>query len=339
MMKIVVDAMGGDSAPQSIVQGSIEAVKTYQDIEIILTGKSEQLDQLMPDSKKLKNRFEIVDCQQEITMDEKPAKALRSKKDTSIGKAAELVKSGKAEALFSAGNTGASLAAGILKIGRISGIKRPAIASLFPSRNKPVLLLDMGANANCEPRYLLQFAIMAQIYADSILQRPNPSIGLMNVGEEKGKGNKMIDKAHELIESDNRIKNFAGNIEGRDIFTGEYDIILCDGFVGNVILKTVEGMGDFLFELLREALQNDFRSKLGALLAKNSLKNMKKKVDYRQYGGAPMLGVKGNVIIGHGSSDATAVKNAIKVAKETVEQEIVTIIADEISKDGGDLNA
>lgn len=337
-MKIVIDAMGGDNAPEAPVKGSVKAVKAYKGIDIVLTGRQEYIKKYIPEEEGVKSKIEIVDCQQEITMEEKPAKALRSKKDTSIGRAADIVSSGSAEAMVSAGSTGASLAAGILKIGRISGIKRPAIASLFPSRNRPVLLLDMGANANCEPDYLLQFAIMAQIYAASILQRNNPSIGLMNVGEEKGKGNKMIDRAYELLEKDNRINNFAGNIEGRDIFTGEYDIILCDGFVGNVVLKTVEGMGAFLFDLLKDAFQQDIRSKLGAFLAKKSLKKMKKKVDYRQYGGAPMLGLKGNVIIGHGSSDATAIKNAIKVAGETIEQNIVSTISDEISKDGEDID-
>ncbi len=337
-MKIAIDAMGGDNAPEAPVKGSVKAIKAYKNIDVILTGKEEYIAKFIPDENKIKNRIEIINCQQEVAMDEKPAKALRRKKDTSIGKAAELVDSGKAKALFSAGSTGASLAAGILKIGRISGIKRPAIASLFPSRKKPVLLLDMGANANCEPVYLLQFAIMAQIYASSVLKRENPSIGLMNVGEEKGKGNKMIDEAYQLLEKDERLKNFAGNIEGRDIFTGKYDIILCDGFVGNVILKTVEGMGDFLFDLLKESFQKNLRSKFAALLAKDSLKSMKKKVDYRQYGGAPMLGLKGNVIIGHGSSDDIAVKNAIKVAGEAIEKKIVSTIAEEIDKDGEEID-
>ncbi len=335
-MKIVVDAMGGDNAPEAVVEGSIEAAGEYEDIEVILTGPEDRIKGLLPADRSLRERMEIIDCQQVINMDEKPAKALRRKDDTSIGRAADLLHNKEAEALVSAGNTGASLAAGILKVGRISGIKRPAIATLFPSKKEPSLILDMGANANCQAEYLPQYAIMGEIYARNILGRDNPRLGLMNVGEEKGKGNKMIDRAHELIEEDDRVNNFAGNIEGRDIFTGEYDVILCDGFVGNVILKTVEGLGDFMFDLLKDALTGDMRSKLGAFLAKNSLKKMKDEVDYRQYGGAPMLGLKGNVIISHGSSDATAIKNAVRVARETAEQNIVDIIAREISEEGED---
>ncbi len=335
-MKIAVDAMGGDNAPEAVVKGSIEAAREYEDIELILTGPEDRIKGLMPADRSLRERLEIIDCQQVINMDEKPAKALRRKDDTSIGRAADLLHNEKAEALVSAGSTGASLAAGILKVGRIRGIKRPAIATLFPTKKEPSLILDMGANANCQPEYLPQYAIMGDIYARNILGRDNPRLGLMNVGEEKGKGHKMIDRAYELIEEDDRINNFAGNIEGRDIFTGEYDVILCDGFVGNVILKTVEGLGDFMFDLLKDALTGDMRSKLGAFLAKHSLKEMKDEVDYRQYGGAPMLGLKGIVIISHGSSDATAIKNAVRVARETAEQNIVEIIAREISEEGED---
>ena len=335
-MKIAVDAMGGDNAPEAVVKGSLEAVREYEDIELILTGPEDRIKGLMPADRSLRERLEIIDCQQVINMDEKPVKALRRKDDTSIGRAADLLHNEKAEALVSAGSTGASLAAGILKVGRIRGIKRPAIATLFPTKNEPSLILDMGANANCQPEYLPQYAIMGDIYARNILGRDNPRLGLMNVGEEKGKGHKMIDRAYELIEEDDRINNFAGNIEGRDIFTGEYDVILCDGFVGNVILKTVEGLGDFMFDLLKDALTGDMRSKLGAFLAKHSLKKMKDEVDYRQYGGAPMLGLKGIVIISHGSSDATAIKNAVRVARETAEQNIVEIIAREISEEGED---
>ncbi len=336
-MKIAVDAMGGDDAPEAIIQGCREAVRTYEDIEIFLTGKKELISPMMDENKKkVSEKINIVDCRQKITMEEKPAQALRKKKDTSIGRAAELVKEGKAGSLFSAGSTGASLSAGILIIGRISGIIRPAIATLFPSRGKPTLILDIGANANCEPEYLLQFAVMGQIYADSLLERNNPSVGLMNVGEERGKGNKMIEKAFDLLNSDTRLNNFAGNVEGRDLFTGKYDVVVCDGFVGNVVLKTVEGMGNFMMDLLKVAFKRSARAKLGGLLAKNSLKKMKSSVDYREYGGAPMLGLKGNVIIGHGSSDATAVKNGIGVAREAIRQDIVNIIAEEINEDGED---
>ncbi|SDL89619.1 phosphate acyltransferase PlsX [Halarsenatibacter silvermanii] len=332
-MYIVVDAMGGDNAPEEIVRGSISALEDLEDLNIILTGKKSQIISFLSE-KEQREDLEILDCEEVIEMNEKPARALKRKKDTSIGRAADLVASDKAQALVSAGSTGASLAAGIIKIGRLSGIKRPAISVVLPTKKKPVLLLDVGANANCESFYLKQFAVMGQIYSKNIMNRDNPAIGLMNVGEEEGKGNKMIDEAFELISEDDRIKNFRGNIEGRDIFTGELDVILCDGFAGNVILKTMEGLGEYIFSLLKDVFTDNLKTKIGGFLVKNSLQNMKSEVDYRQYGGAPMLGLKGNVIISHGSSDALAIKNAIKAAARTVENDIVPIIDDEINRDG-----
>ncbi|MGM0419367.1 MAG: phosphate acyltransferase PlsX [Bacillota bacterium] len=333
-MNIAIDAMGGDNAPEAVIRGALQALKEYPDIKLFLVGKKAELEANLKNTSYDKNRLEIVNADEEITMNEAPAKAIRRKKDASIVLAAKLVKEGKAEAMIAAGSTGASMAAGILKIGRLKGIKRPAITTLFPGESKPTLILDAGANANAEPEYLLQFALMGQIYAQKILNRDRPKIGLMNVGEERGKGSHLANEAYELISNDVRINDFAGNVEGRDIFTGEYDVIVTDGFTGNVILKTTEGLAEFMFSLLKDALTSDLKSKLGALLLKSNLKAMKEKVDYREYGGAPLLGLNGIIIIGHGSSDETAFFNAIRVARETIKQEVTHSIASEISRDG-----
>ncbi len=333
-MIIAVDAMGGDNAPEAVVKGSLKAVNSFDDITLKLVGKEDLISNYLEDQSYNQERLQVINATEEITMEDSPAKAIRKKKDSSIVVASELVKKGDAEALIAAGSTGAAMSAGVLKVGRLKGIKRPAISTLFPTENKPTLILDAGANANAEPEYLQQFALMGQIYAKKILNRDKPKIGLMNVGEEKGKGSKLTNEAFELIDNDKRIDNFAGNIEGRDIFTGEYDVIVTDGFTGNVILKTTEGLAEFMFSLLKDALTSDLKSKLGAFLVKDNLKKMKNKVDYREYGGAPLLGLNGIVIIGHGSSDATAFFNAIRVARDTIKEQVVAEIASEIARDG-----
>ncbi|MFN2363845.1 MAG: phosphate acyltransferase PlsX [Halarsenatibacteraceae bacterium] len=333
-MKIAVDAMGGDNAPEAVVNGSLKAVSDFEDITLQLVGKESLISKYLQRKNFDNDRLVIINADQVITMDDAPAKAIRRKKEASIVVASELVKQGEAEALIAAGSTGAAMSAGVLKIGRLKGIKRPAISTLFPTEKKPTLILDAGANANAEPEYLQQFALMGQIYAKKILKRVKPKIGLMNVGEEKGKGSKLVNAAFDLIDNDSRIDNFAGNIEGRDIFTGDYDVIVTDGFTGNVILKTTEGLAEFMFSLLKDALTSDIKSKLGAFLVKDNLKAMKNKVDYREYGGAPLLGLNEIVIIGHGSSDATAFYNAIRVARDTIKEQVVAEIASEIARDG-----
>ncbi len=333
-MIIAVDAMGGDNAPEAIVKGAVKAVTDFDDITIKLVGNENLIFNYLEGEDFNQKRLQVINATEVITMEDSPAKAIRKKKDASIVVASELVKKGDAEALIAAGSTGAAMSAGVLKVGRLKGIKRPAISTLFPTEKSPTLILDAGANANAEPEYLQQFALMGQIYAKKILNRDKPKIGLMNVGEEKGKGSKLANEAYELIDKDIRIDNFAGNIEGRDIFTGEYDVIVTDGFTGNVILKTTEGLAEFMFSLLKDALTSDIKSKLGAFLVKDNLKKMKNKVDYREYGGAPLLGLNGIVIIGHGSSDATAFYNAIRVARDTIKEQVVAEIASEIARDG-----
>jgi len=333
-MIIAVDAMGGDNAPEAIVKGAVKAVTDFDDITIKLVGNENLIFNYLEGEDFNQKRLQVINATEVITMEDSPAKAIRKKKDASIVVASELVKKGDAEALIAAGSTGAAMSAGVLKVGRLKGIKRPAISTLFPTEKSPTLILDAGANANAEPEYLQQFALMGQIYAKKILNRDKPKIGLMNVGEEKGKGSKLANEAYKLIDKDIRIDNFAGNIEGRDIFTGEYDVIVTDGFTGNVILKTTEGLAEFMFSLLKDALTSDIKSKLGAFLVKDNLKKMKNKVDYREYGGAPLLGLNGIVIIGHGSSDATAFYNAIRVARDTIKEQVVAEIASEIARDG-----
>lgn len=333
-MIIAIDAMGGDNAPEAVVKGALKAINDFNDITLKLVGKEDLIFDYLDSANYKKDRIDVINANEEITMEDAPARAIRKKKDSSIVVASELVKNGEAGALIAAGSTGAAMSAGVLKVGRLKGIKRPAISTLFPTEKEPTLILDAGANANAEPDYLQQFALMGQIYAKKILKRNKPKIGLMNVGEEKGKGSKLANEAYDLIDNDIRIENFAGNIEGRDIFTGDYDVIVTDGFTGNVILKTTEGLAEFMFSLLKDALTSDIKSKLGAFLVKDNLKAMKNKVDYREYGGAPLLGLNEIVIIGHGSSDATAFYNAIRVARDTIKEQVVAEIESEIARDG-----
>ena len=339
-MRIALDVMGWDHAPDEIIKGAKIACQKLDDIELILVGKNDIMSkEINKWSSFPKERVQLKTASQIITMNDSPAKALRKKKDSSINVGTNLVKENKADAFISAGNTGAVMAAGLFNIGRLSGIKRPSIATVFPSSEGETLVMDAGANTDCSPQNLLQFGIMAQIYTRNILKIDNPRLGLLNIGEEKKKGNKLTKNTYELFEDDQRIDNFIGNVEGRDIFNGSCDIVICDGFVGNIVLKTTEGAASLMFDLIKENLQTDIRSKLGALLLKPYLKNMKSRLDYRQYGGAPLLGIDGVAIISHGSSDATAIYNAIKVAKDTVNENIVTLIENDINKDGENKNA
>ncbi len=333
-MRIVVDAMGGDHAPEEIIAGAVKALELKNELNLILIGKSDIINPILAEQEYDQGRIEVVNASQAIKMDESPTTALRKKKDSSIYKGTMMVKDKKAEAFVSAGNTGAVMASGLFNIGRIEGIKRPAIATIFPSVQGQTLVIDAGANTDSAPENLLQFALMGQIYARFVLGVKDPELGLLNIGEEKKKGNKLTAATYELLENDSRIENFVGNVEGRDIFNGRCDVVICDGFVGNIVLKTTEGVASYFFQLLKEALTRNIVTKTGALLIKSHLKEMLDSVDYRQYGGAPLLGVDGVVIISHGSSDATAFYNAIKVAMNTVEQDVINLIKDVIDRDG-----
>ncbi|NLL48922.1 MAG: phosphate acyltransferase PlsX [Firmicutes bacterium] len=329
MTRIAVDAFGGDYAPEQIVEGALQAA--HEDgIDLILTGDQTRLQSLIQ-GKPGSERIEIVHAPDVIGMDE-AAEAVRSKPESSLVKAARLVREGQAGALVSAGSTGATMAASVLTIRRIKGVERPAITSLMPTRTGVTLMVDVGANVDCKPNQLLQFAQMGSIYAEHVLKVRNPKVGLLNVGHEPTKGNHLAKEVYSLLQEETSGVNFIGNIEGRDISRGDCDVIVCDGFVGNVVLKFAEGLADALFGMMKEEFTSSIPSTLGALLLKPGLKRIKKKVDYTEYGGAPLLGVNGIVIIAHGGSNAKAIQNAIRVAKRGVEQNIVQGIAERMAR-------
>ncbi|HWI55457.1 MAG TPA: phosphate acyltransferase PlsX [Desulfobacteria bacterium] len=329
-MKIVVDAMGGDHAPAEIVAGAVEAVKELG-IEVILVGEEEAVNRELSGHQAEKLPISVVHAPETIGMGEPPAVALRKKRNSSIVIATKLVKEGVGDAVVSAGSTGAAMGAALLGFGRIKGIHRPAIASVIPTLKGIALLLDVGANADSEPQNIQQFAVMGNIYSSKILGANKPRVGLLNIGEEETKGNPLYLEAFRLIKGTESI-NFIGNIEGREITTGVADVIVCDGFVGNVVLKFGEGLARDLMSMIKEELTKNFFVKIGAALVFSQAKELKKRIDYAEYGGAPLLGVNGVCIISHGSSHARAIKNAIRVAKECVDTNVVTLIKESIGK-------
>lgn len=320
-LKIAIDGMGGDHAPFSTVKGIVDAINEYG-ADIIVTGDKAVLEKEFQKYSYDKGKLEIVHTTQVVTNDDKPVKAVKGKKDSSMMVALELVKEKKADAAVSAGNTGALLAGGLLVIGRISGVDRPALCTALPSKKGFTLLLDAGANADCKPLNLSQFGIMGSIYAKQVLGVKSPTVAIVNVGSEEGKGNELTKAAYELLKEESRI-NFVGNVEAREIPDGKADVVVCDGFTGNVILKLIEGVADFLMGKLKNVFMSGLLSKLAALLVKDGLKQMKSELDYSEYGGAPFVGVDGALIKAHGSSDAKAVKNAIRYAMKYVDGNVV----------------
>lgn len=322
-MKIIVDAMGGDNAPQAPVQAAVLAVQET-DIEITLVGDVELLKAEVDKYGYKGNRITYVKAEDVISNHEEPAKAVRSKKNASVVVAANLLKNGDGDAMLSMGNTGALLAAGLLIVGRIKGVIRPAIATLLPSAKGPKMLIDAGANTNCKPENLVQFATMGSIYMKKVLKIENPTVGIISNGEEEGKGDELTKETFPMLKAS--AVNFIGNIEGRDVMEGTADVMVCDGFVGNVILKTVEGMGHVVSQKVREIFEKNIFTKLAALLAMRGIRAFKQSMDYREYGGAPLLGTKKPVIKGHGSSDAKAIVSAIRQAKKFVETDVIKSI-------------
>jgi len=324
--------MSGEKPPAELIAGALRAFKEDQEIELTLIGEydiiSGELGKTDFDSKRLK----IENAEEIITMEDSPIKALRKKKNATVNVGARLLKNSKVDAFISPGNTGSVMAAGLLRVGRIKGIARPPIAIQFPAVNGSTLVLDNGANTDCSSENLKQFALMGQLYAENVMKIKNPKVALLNIGEEKTKGNNLSKESYEVLNKDQRIKNFIGNVEGRDIFTDKVDVVVTDGFVGNIVLKTTEGAASFFLDLIKESFKTNLRSKIAALLLKPYLKKVLKKIDYRQYGGAPLLGVKGVVIISHGSSDETAIYNAVKAAKKSVKENIVSLIKEEVEK-------
>ena len=319
---ISVDALGGDNAPGVVLEGVQAALEADPDLSVIICGPQ---DVVVPFAEG-RERCEARVTTEVVTMAEHPANAVRKKKDSSLVVGCRLVKEGAAQGFFSAGSTGACLAAGTLVIGRIKGIMRPALATVVPSPIKPTVLCDVGANADCKPEYLVQFANMASVYAKKMLGVDKPRIGLLNIGEEETKGSQFAQDVHALMRE--QVPGFAGNAEGRDVMSGAFDVVVTDGFTGNVCLKTVEGTAKVLFGALKGIMMKSSVTKLGALTMKGGLSDLKHTIDPDAFGGAPLLGVKGACIVGHGSSNARAVKNGVLTAAAIVRLGICDIIAE-----------
>ncbi|MDP1852778.1 MAG: phosphate acyltransferase PlsX [Candidatus Omnitrophota bacterium] len=328
-MKIVVDAMGGDHGPSIVVEGALQAAQEYG-IGIVLIGDAEKIKREVSKHNTSGLSVEIYHTEEVIEMHEPAASSVRKKRDSSIVKGIGLLKEGKADAFVSAGNTGAVVCAATLSLRMLSGIERPGISVIVPTLRGVSLLIDVGANIDPKPLHLLHYAIMSDAYCRHILRKENPSVGLLNVGEEEGKGTDFIKETFTLLEKTKL--NFIGNVEGRDIFSGACDIIICDGFVGNAILKVSEGLAETISVFLYRELMRNLATKLGVLLLKSGLKRFKKAMDYSEYGGAPLLGVDGIVIISHGRSNSKAVKNAVRVAKEEVERKVNDRIIEAIQR-------
>jgi glycerol-3-phosphate acyltransferase PlsX len=327
MTKIAVDGMGGDYAPAVVVEGALAAVREY-DVELVLVGQEEALRPLLEKSRYEGGRISIHAANEVIGMSEPAASSVRKKRDSSIVVGLNLVREGYADAFFSAGNTGAVVCAATLSLRLLPGVERPGIAIVMPTLKGISLVIDVGANIDPKPIHLLQYGIMGDAYFRHILNRPTPSVGLLNIGEEESKGTEFVKETHELFER-SRL-NFIGNVEGKDIFSGTCDIIVCDGFVGNVALKVSESLAETVWEFLKRHLKSSLIGIMGAMLLKRSFSGFKKKLDYSEYGGAPLLGVDGVVIIGHGRSNSRAIQNAIRVAKEEVERKFNEKISEAI---------
>lgn len=324
MIKIAVDAMGGDFAPTSEVEGALEAARDLG-VGVILVGRSELIQAELDRQRRNRtlansiswrsSHVEIVDAQEVITMNDPVAIAVRRKKNSSIRVAAKLVRDGEAQALVSAGNTGAVMMTSKLVIGSLPKVDRPALAAVLPTlTGQGTVILDVGANAECKPSHLYDFAVMGSLYSSVIVGVRNPRVGLLSIGEEEVKGNDLTKEAFKLLR--NSSLNFIGNVEGRDMFTGQADVIVCDGFTGNIALKTSEGVFEFIMRLLKHELKASIQTKAGALLTRPAFQKFKKRLDYAEYGGAPLLGIKGVTVICHGRSNAKAIRNAIRVAHD-----------------------
>ncbi|OIO40325.1 MAG: phosphate--acyl-ACP acyltransferase [Candidatus Omnitrophica bacterium CG1_02_49_10] len=318
-MRIAIDGMGGDNAPSAIVEGISQAVREF-DFDIVIVGDTEKIDAELSRHKVPRGRVSIQHSSEVVGMQESPVIAVRKKRDSSISVAVNLVKTGKADALVSAGNTGAVVVASTLSLRMLKGIERPGIAIAIPTQKGVSLIIDVGANIAPKPIHMLQYALMGDVYARHILKKTNPSVGLLNVGEEETKGTDFMIQIHGLL-SESHL-NFCGNVEGRDIFEGDCDVIVCDGFVGNVVLKVSEGIAVTINQMLRRQLNRTILTKLGALLSISAFRELKRETDYAEYGGAPLLGVDGTCIICHGSSSAKAIKNAIRVAGEFISHKV-----------------
>ncbi|MGL5797115.1 MAG: phosphate acyltransferase PlsX [Cetobacterium sp.] len=321
-MRIALDAMGGDFAPLEPVKGAVEALAEIKDITVILVGQKEKIENELKKYTYDKNRIEIVDAREIIEMHDDPMVAVRSKKDSSMNRALELVKSGTADASVSSGNTGALISASQLKLRRVKGVLRPAITTIFPSKNRDIVLMDVGANADCRAEFINQFATMGALYYEEMFNIKNPKVGLLNIGTEDGKGNEITRESFNLLKENKNI-NFIGNIESTEMMNGKVDVVVTDGFTGNMVLKTAEGTAKFIFSILKEEISNSFLGKIGAFLLMPILKRLKSRLDSSEYGGALFLGINGISIKAHGNSRAKGIKNALKVANKFAEDKFI----------------
>ncbi len=327
-MRIILDGMGGDNAPAAIVEGAVAASKQLEH-EIVIIGREELINEELKKHKYDRSKISVADAREIITNDEAPVRAVRSKKDSSIVKGINMVKNGEGDIFISAGSTGALLSGGLFLLGRIQGIDRPALASIYPILGgKPSLLVDAGANAECKPNNLLEFGMMGNIYMEKVLGRENPRVGLVNIGTEAAKGNTLTKAAYELLDHSNM--NFIGNVEAREIPKGVCDVIVADGFTGNVVLKLTEGLAWNILQVIKRKFTNGVKAKLGAALLIDKLSELKNDFDYSEYGGAPILGVKGPIVKMHGSSSANAVKNTILKGIPYVEENVVGTIQNSV---------
>ena len=311
-MKIAIDGMGGDNAPAAVIEGIIQALEEYKDIEMYITGPEKEINEELSKYNYEKDKINVIDATEVISTNEHPVMAVRKKKDSSLVKAMNLVKDGTCDAVISGGSTGAFLAGCTFIVGRMKGVERPALAPIMPGRNGSFMIVDVGANVDCKPSYLVQFAKMGKVYYEKVFNVKNPTVGLINIGAEEEKGNELTKSTYQLLKEHNEL-NFIGNVEPRDISTGDTNILVSDGFVGNTALKMYEGTASTLLKVMKdEIMKSSIISKAGIILLKPVLKKIMKRFDYKEYGGAPFLGVDGICIKAHGSSDARAFKNAIR---------------------------
>ncbi|WP_294342388.1 phosphate acyltransferase PlsX [uncultured Clostridium sp.] len=320
-MIFVIDGMGGDNAPVDVVKGAVDAVKERTDLNLIITGKEDLIKKELDKYDYDKDKIRIVHTEEVISNDESPTTAIRKKKDSSLVKGLQLVKSGEADGILSAGSTGAFIAGSTLIVGRIKGVKRPALAPIMPGQNGPFMVVDVGGNVDCKPEFLQDFAMMGKVYYENVMGIKNPSIGLVNIGVEEEKGNELTKATYGLLKTMDI--NFVGNVEPREIPKGDVNVVVCDGFVGNTVLKMYEGVASTLLKGIKAEIMSSTRGKMGGLLLKPTFKNFQKKYDYRETGGSPFLGVKGICVKAHGSSDSYAIKNGIKQCVALYEGKVV----------------
>lgn len=330
-MRIVVDAMGGDHAPREIVEGAAKAAEELSGVsKVFLSGPEDVVKAELNRRKRLSPKIEIRHASQVVAMDETPVLAIRRKKDSSIGRAVDMLKAGEADAVVSAGNTGAMVVASTLKLRTLEGVERPAIATVLPTRGRPNVLIDAGANIDASPWMLAQFAAMGSVYAQVILGQPNPVVGLLSIGDEDIKGNETTKDAFKILEESPL--NFRGNVEGHDLFEGETDVVVCDGFVGNVVLKTSESAAMAIGHWMKEEFRLNPMRIAGAILLSGALRTLKRRMDPEYYGGAPLLGVNGVCIITHGGSSSRAIYHAIRVASESVVHHLNQLIVEKLAE-------